>query len=72
MSTKLMGKPKFAKRDRVVAFGLVGEVIDPDAGTVGGELVSSKVERLVSVLWRGESKPVEVRESQLRKRGANR
>lgn len=72
MSTKLASRPKFKKRDQVVAAGVLGEVIDPDAGTVGGELVSSRVERLVSVLWAGESAPVDVRESLLTKRRAKR
>lgn len=69
---KLMGRPKFKAWDQVVAAGLLGEVVNPDAGTVGGDQVYGRAERLVAVRWQGETDLVCVRESLLSKRGAKR
>ncbi|WP_431880244.1 hypothetical protein [Micromonospora marina] len=68
----MLDKPRFRRGDQVVAAGLAGEVVDPDAGTTGGDRVYGQPQRLVSVRWSGEATPVEVRESLLTKRGAKR
>lgn len=72
MGAKLMDRPKFKKSEQVIAAGVLGEVVDPDAGTAGGDRVYGQAERLVAVRWQGETGTVDVRESLLTKRGPKR
>ncbi|MBQ1017757.1 hypothetical protein KBX71_07720 [Micromonospora sp. D93] len=60
-----MSEPMFKKADQVIAAGMVGEVVDPDAGTAGGGQVRGQAMRLVGVRWQGEIDVVTIRESLL-------